>query len=110
MVNRIENFYPQQNLTFAVGAGSSAAAQTITQNLNTTLNSTPLQDIRIYNAATGVAFIDWGGTGVVATTTTGFPVGAGLTEKISMGRSAVGITAILGTGTGNVYIAVGQGS
>lgn len=100
-------FQPSQHFTFAAGAGSAAATQTVTQNLNNVLYSTPLQKIRLYNASNGVAFYQWGGTGVVATSTTGYPVGAGLTDLVHMGNACTGVSVILSTGTGNCYASVG---
>lgn len=107
---KTQNFQPSQFLTFAAGAGSSAAAQTITQTLGDATNSSPLYDVRIFNASNGIAFVSWGGTSVIATTTTGIPVGAGLSEKFNMGQPARGVAVILGTGTGNVYVSPGAGA
>lgn len=99
-------FCPQQFITLAVGTASAAAAQTITQTF-VTQNSSPLYKLRILNASNGVSFVQWGGTSVIATTTTGYPVAAGAETIINMGSPCQGVSAIAGTGTGNVYVSPG---
>src|SRR5687767_2409353 len=105
-----QNFQPMQFLTFTVGTASAAAAQTITQTLGDPASSSPIYDLRVYNNATGVAFVQWGGTAVVATTTTGYPIGPGVDTVIGMGAPCRGVSVIMGTGTGNVYISPGDGA
>ena len=106
----MQNFRPNQFMTFAVGTSSAAATQLITQDIGSSLNSSNIIDLRVFNNANGVAFVQWGGTGVVATSTTGYPVGAGVDTVVSMGRPALGVSVIMGTGTGAVYVSPGDGS
>jgi dTDP-4-dehydrorhamnose 3,5-epimerase-like enzyme len=65
--------------------------------------------VRVYNAATTVAFVNCGAGSATAVATTSLPVAAGAASAVTVPEGTTHCAAILGTGTGTVYFTVGEG-
>jgi hypothetical protein len=67
-------------------------------------------DVVVYNSSAAIAFVAFGGSGVVATVASSYPVPPGASRIISVGYIAGYVAAILASGSGNVYFSYGAGS
>ena len=109
----IKNFNPGSS-PILLAATTTAATGTFTQTLNNATNSSPLYDVRVVNSGTSgqLAFIQWGGTnaGVVATSTTGQPILGNSERTFNMGQYAQVFSAIMVSGSANIYVTPGQGN
>jgi hypothetical protein len=86
----------------------------------TTSSSTPVKicdqmgayQIRLYNSGTAVTFVAWGGPNVTASPSSGYPVGPGVIEVITVEspyNSPVYFAAISTASNANLYVTPGQG-
>lgn len=104
----IHNFQPSSYLTIATT--TTAVNGTLALTTNSALNSTPLNDVRLVNGGTSVAFVTWG-SGASATSTTGIQLPpSSQPEKINAPNNNGIFSAVSALGTGNVYIALGNGA
>jgi hypothetical protein len=92
--------------TRSISASTSSAA---TGSALVPAKGGPTQ-VRIHNAAAGLAFVKFGTSGVSAAATD-LPVPAGAVEVVSVPASDVATfgAAVLSSGTGTVYLTVGAG-
>jgi len=71
------------------------------------------QQVRVMNNGTATAWVNFGPSTVTASLTTGFPVGPGVTEVLSiedLGTSVTQYAAAIAAGsTGKIYFTPGQG-
>ena len=104
---RTQNFKPG-SIPYLLNATTTAANGTNTQTLSAQ-NSSPLSDIRIANSGTSIAFVQWGDGSVTATSTTGTPVLAGVTEVFHTGGYVSVVSAVALAGSANVYATWGEG-
>lgn len=106
----LHNFQPGAYLTIATT--TTAVSGTIAGLASATggTSSMPLQDVRVYNAGTSVAFLSWG-AGVVATATTALAIPpSSVPEKFCAPGNGGLFSAIAALGTGSVYVTLGNGS
>ena len=92
----------------SLAATTTAATSNITQTLGSAASSSPLYNARIVNIGTAAVSVTFGGgTGVVATSTTGliFPPNAPA-ETVNMGCAAKSVSAIALAGSSTVYVQV----
>ena len=67
--------------------------------------------IRVYNAdTTNIAFIEFGDAAVVASASTGVPIGPGQVAGFTRAESITHVAAITGTSTATVYFTPGDGA
>lgn len=100
-------FTPNPNGTVSIT--TSGANQRVSLGIPTT-NLLPFQ-VRIKNVdSTNVAFVEFGTSTVVASTSTSMPVGPGETVGITLGPTQTFAAAIGGAGTPIVYFTPGQGT
>lgn len=104
----IQNFNPNQSFTLV--CTTDGTAQAVTQP--TIPGGQPYTCLRIFNGAAGTAKIGWGTTSAAAVTvsSSGVAVGPSQTSIFSMGSGYNFISALLTSGTGNVFASVGEGS
>ncbi len=85
-------------VSIAVSA-SSQRVQIQTSNSNSA--------VRVFNSGTGTVFLAFGDVTVTAATTTGLPIGPGVTEVLRLPSTHV---AAIGSGsTGTIYFTPGEG-
>lgn len=92
-----------------IGATVNIVASGVSANIALT-NPIPGQNrvLRVYNAGTGIAFIEFGGASdVAAAAATSMPLGPGATEFFHIGNSTTYVAAM---GAGTVYFTQGLGS
>jgi len=66
-------------------------------------------DLYVFNSTAGIAFVKWGlSTATVNAAPTDFPIPAGVARVVKVGNIDQ-VSVILSTGTGNVYVAKGEG-
>jgi hypothetical protein len=65
-------------------------------------------DIRVHNAGSVVAFINFGGSTVAATTAAGMPLAASNTAVFSVGPGVTHLAAITASSTAVVYATTGK--
>ena len=67
--------------------------------------------VRVMNNGTATAWITFGDSAVTATTTTGVPVGPGVTEVFTVSKNVTAIyaAAIAAGATGRIYFTPGSG-
>lgn len=110
----ISNFSPKNcnaDGNYTIAASTTGTNQVMQQPPSGTYGANGYNTILITNSASSAAFLSWGMTnqaGVVSTSSFQVPPGAVMT--IDMGFPATNIAAILASGTGNVYISLGNGS
>jgi hypothetical protein len=90
-------------VTVAISVTTTTASGEIT-----TMNDASGKDLRIYNAGSATAFLDFGSSGIVATTAD-MPVPSGAVEVISVGPGVTHVAAITASGTATLYITAGRG-
>lgn len=101
----MSNFGPSQ--FFTLGATTTAVTANISQTLGSAQNPAPLYNARVYNSGTSICFVTFGGSGVVATATTGIPIAPnGPAEIFNMGGAAKAVSAIAAVGSSVVYVQV----
>ncbi len=100
-------FFPESTQTLAV----TTAAASVQLRVLTALQGGAKRQVRVVapSANSGPVFFAVGKSGVTATVATGTPVLPGTTEKFSLPGDATYISAILGTGTGTLYLTLGDG-
>lgn len=93
----------------ALDANIPLSATTTTSSASLKNGNAPMQ-VRIYNAGTATAFLNFG-TSAVTATTSGFPVPSGAIEVITIPGNATTTyaAAITASGTASVYITPGAG-
>lgn len=98
----MQPFYPNRAATVNIDVSSSSQSIAI---------GTP-DAVRIFNNGTATVWCQFGDSTVTATTSTGFPVGPGVTEVLRS-RNADGsklyIAAIAAGSTGKIYFTPGDG-
>lgn len=114
MTINTQNFFPILNYT--VSATASSVPQAIAQPPNVTGsagNAGGYTDVMISNSTVAVAYASWAAGGTAVATVGGLncvPIPSGATMVFAMGIPATSIAVILSTGTGNVFVSVGNGS
>lgn len=94
-----------------------SGADTATLNAGTSTGSVALptatgsggQSVRVHNAGDGLAFIQFGGSTVEATTAK-MPIPAGAVETFQVSPQATHVAAITASGTHTLYFTGGQGA
>lgn len=94
-------FRPAESKTISASTTSANAAWTAGVGDKVT-------ELRVYNAATAVAFIRWG-TGAQTAVNTDMAIAPGATEVFYKGYSN-NVAVILASGTGSVYVSAGEGA
>lgn len=102
---RVDNFSPSYNYT--ISASTTSAPQALTQN--TVPGGNPIVDLAIKNATGSVAFVRWG-KGTQTATTSDYAILPGTAEVIKMSSAYDNVAVILASGTGSVYLSLGEGS
>lgn len=110
----IANFSPK-NCTadgnYTIAASTTGTNQVMQQPPAATYGANGYITLLITNSSSSAAFLSWGMTnqaGVVSTSS--FQVPAGSVMTIDMAFPATNVAVILASGTGNVYISLGNGS
>lgn len=92
------------------------AASTVNINVSSTTQSKPLTDsltsqVRVYNAGTADAFVEFGGAAVTAAAATGTPVPSGVVEvfTVKADSAPVYVAAIAAGSSGVIYFTPGAG-
>lgn len=98
----INPFFPRKGQTKTLAVTTTTARVQVLDNAS----STSTYNVRIYNAGTVAAFINWG-DGTVTAATTDMPIAPGATEVLSLQGS--NIAAITASGTATLYITEGSG-
>lgn len=108
---RYQNFFPSQNYTMATTT-ASAVSQAVVQPsaVGGAGGGYPLLALRIANNANGVAFVRINGGAATTTGANDIPILAGEDVIFDTVTPSTSISAILASGTGNVYIGLGEGS
>ena len=117
----LQNFTPK-NCTvdgnYTIAATTTGANQVLQQppqpsqpsNSGGVYSGNGYSTIRVYNSGTNPVFLSWGNTNQAAVVTTSSVVVApGATSILDMGNPYTNLGVIYGTGTGNVYVSLGQG-
>lgn len=89
------------------GSTVSVAATATTGNVS--LGTTAGATVRVYNAGTAAAFINFGTSTVEAAAATSVPVPVGAIEVFAIGPGVTHMAAITASGTATVYATPGQG-
>lgn len=105
----IQNFQSNQNYTI-VGSTSSQNQAFTQRDITNPLNGAGMSAIRVANNATGVAFVRWGKGAQAAVAATDDFVLPGEDIVFNMGYGNDNFAVILPTGTGNIYVGIGNGS
>lgn len=95
-------------VSLAAGTSTGSVARTLITGLGTT-DETPVQ-IRVANTSNVLAFINFGNSGVTASTTTGIPILPNTVEVFTLERAETHVAGITNTGTAQLYITTGRGA
>ncbi len=87
------------SVTITAGTGSAATA----------LPAGGRTRVVVYNAGDSVVFIEFGLSGATAAVATGYPVGPGMKETLSIDSSATHIATISGAASQTFYVSCGSG-
>ena len=63
----------------------------------------------VYNAGSEIVFLEFGASGVASAVASGYPVGPGMKETISIDPANTHVAAISGTTGQTLYVSVGAG-
>jgi hypothetical protein len=98
------SFQPMQASTVNISVAATTANVLIE-------NFSGANQIRVFNNGSATAWIEFGGSGVVATLTSSIPIPAGAIEVFSVGSAAstVYAAAIAAASTGSIYFTPGSG-
>lgn len=96
-------FRPRPAGTVNIDVSSSSQAVALVESGAT--------QVRVMNDGTATAWINWGASGVTATTAAGMPVGPGVTEVITIYDigTPLYMAAIAAGSTGKIYFTPGVG-
>lgn len=78
-------------------------------NQRVELGPNKVAQVRLMNNGTATVWCAFGDSAVAATTSAGFPVGAGVTEVLSVPSNATHFAAIAAGSTGKIYATPGGG-
>jgi hypothetical protein len=87
-----------RNLACASSTASAALASAVTNP----------QQVVAFNSGTATIFVEFGTSGVTAATTTGYPIGAGMKESLTVSQ-ATHFACIVASGTQTLYVTLGSG-
>ncbi|HQT38372.1 MAG TPA: hypothetical protein PK231_03030 [Acidocella sp.] len=97
-VGSVNPFKPAVTVTISGGTTSTNAALTVTGDA-----------VVVYNSSSDTAFVRTGNGAQVAETTD-YPVPAGARALIATGPYINNVAVVLASGSGNVYVTVGDGT
>lgn len=100
-----EPFMPNPAATTLIDVSSSSQAVLVGSGVSN------VNQVRLMNNGTATVWVNFGNSAVTASLTTGFPVGPGVTEVLSV-RSIDGVlyaAAIAAAATGKIYFTPGLG-
>lgn len=95
------SFRPVTAGSVTITAGTSSA--------DTALPRGGLSRVVVYNAGDAVVFIEFGAAGVTSAVATGYPVGPGMKETLSVDSASTHIATISGSASQTVYVSSGRG-
>lgn len=87
----------------------SCASSTAATALPTTI-AQQKANLELQNAGAATIFVEWGGSTIQATTTTGYPVLAGQSKVITVPPTTTHIACIVASSTHTLYVTVGSGN
>lgn len=98
-------------LAFRPSPTVSLAATTTTANVRVNADKPSGQDrhVRVYNSGDSTVFLAFGGSTVIASTTTGYPMPPGVMEIVSLPDGATHVAGITAGGSDTVYLTPGEG-
>lgn len=80
-----------------------------TTSANVAFSTNVGKNLRMFNSGTSVGYLTWGnGASQTATSTTGYPLGPGVTEIVKTG-GIDNVAGIVLTGSANIYVVRGDG-
>jgi len=101
----MEPFHPTKAATVSINVSSSSqAVQLFTER-------GPVS-VRIMNNGTATVWVSFGDSSTTASTSTSVPIGAGVTEVLTLDNIGTGplyVAAIAAGATGNIYFTPGRG-
>ena len=95
------SFSPTAAGSVTITAGTSSAA--------TALTHPGRSRVVVYNNGDAVVFFEFGASNITAAVATGYPVGPGMKETLSIDPAATHVATISGSASQTVYVSVGAG-
>jgi len=104
------NAFTPQNGATGLTASTTVAASNVAASGTLAANPNNLRQVRVLNASTSFAYVNFGGSGLdAATVAASMPILPQSAEVFTVDPSVTTVSVILNTGTGNVIFTRGEG-